>query len=76
MMGRGHYAYAAFLSYSRRYSDWVGALREDLERVLAHHGDTRKVFRDQDASKPRRGSKAPWTPSSGHGPTARTRSAL
>jgi len=39
--------YAAFLSYSHRYADWVETLHANLEACLAHAGETRKVFLDQ-----------------------------
>ena len=39
--------YAAFLSYSTRYTEWVAILQENLERCLAKHGEARKVFLDQ-----------------------------
>ncbi|MCP4660823.1 MAG: toll/interleukin-1 receptor domain-containing protein, partial [bacterium] len=39
--------YAAFLSYSHRYADWVETLHSNLEACLAHAEETRKVFLDQ-----------------------------
>ena len=43
-MGR---EYAAFISYSSRYSEWVSCLHRNLELALASHGESRKVFLDQ-----------------------------
>ncbi|MCP4661243.1 MAG: TIR domain-containing protein, partial [bacterium] len=40
-------SYAAFLSYSHRYADWVEILHTNLEACLAHAGETRKVFLDK-----------------------------
>ncbi len=39
--------YAAFLSYSSRYREWVRALQQNLELCLPAHGEKRKVFLDQ-----------------------------
>ncbi|MCP4659860.1 MAG: toll/interleukin-1 receptor domain-containing protein, partial [bacterium] len=39
--------YAAFLSYSHRYADWVEVLHANLEACLVHAGEKRKVFLDQ-----------------------------
>ncbi|MCP4544834.1 MAG: toll/interleukin-1 receptor domain-containing protein [bacterium] len=39
--------YAAFLSYSHRYADWVEVLHANLEACLAHAGEPRQVFLDQ-----------------------------
>jgi hypothetical protein len=43
-MGR---EFAAFISYSSRYKEWVRCLQANLELALAAHGETRKVFLDQ-----------------------------
>ncbi len=39
--------YAAFLSYSSRYREWVKTLQQNLELCLPPHGEKRKVFLDQ-----------------------------
>lgn len=41
------YPYAAFLSYSSRYADWVEALHANLEATLARHGESRPVYLDR-----------------------------
>ena len=40
-------AYAAFISYSSRYRDWVATLQANLERCLPRHGESRRFFLDQ-----------------------------
>ncbi len=39
--------YAAFLSYSSRYGDWVETLHTHLEATLERHGEARPVFLDR-----------------------------
>lgn len=40
-------SYAAFLSYSLRYADWVETLHANLEATLARHGESRPIFLDR-----------------------------
>jgi len=39
--------YAAFISYSSRYKDWVATLSDNLELCLPRHGEEHRVFFDQ-----------------------------